>query len=98
MDATSSQSVEPHRGTLILVLGILGLVVCMPCGIVAWVMANGDLKKMGEGRMDKEGEGMTKAGKICGIIATILAIIGLLIFVVVFLFLGVTGVTTTTTS
>ena len=69
---------QPHRGTMILVFGILGLVVCMPFGIVAWIMGSGDLKSMDAGRMDPEGRGITQAGKIIGMIATILFIIGLL--------------------
>ncbi|MDH4241328.1 MAG: DUF4190 domain-containing protein, partial [Phycisphaerae bacterium] len=64
----TQQTLAPHRGTLILILGILSLVCCFICGIVAWVMGNGDLKEMAAGRMDPAGEGMTKAGKICGII------------------------------
>ncbi len=67
---------QPHRGTLILVLGILGLLVCQILGIVAWVMGNGDLRAMQEGRMDPTGEGMTKAGKILGIISVVLLIVG----------------------
>ena len=55
-------NLQPHRGTLILVLGIVGLVCCFPVGIAAWIMGNGDLKAMAEGRMDPTGEGMTKAG------------------------------------
>lgn len=64
-------NLQPHRGTLILVLGILGIVCCMPVGIAAWVMGNGDLQKMAAGQMDPSGEGTTKAGKICGIISVI---------------------------
>jgi len=67
--------VRPHRGTAILVLGILGLVICAPLGIVAWVMGNNDLNEMATGAMDREGEGLTRAGQICGMIATILLII-----------------------
>lgn len=74
---------RPHRGTTILVLGILGLVVCGPLGIVAWVMGSGDLKEMQAGRMDPSGEGMTKAGKICGMIATILMIVVVAIWIIV---------------
>lgn len=70
---------KPHRGTLILVLGILGLVVCAPLAIVAWVMGSGDLKQMDAGTMDPVGRGTTQAGKICGIIGTILLIIGVII-------------------
>jgi len=79
---------EPHRGTTILVLGILGLVVCQICGIIAWVMANKDIPKMEAGTMDPEGLGQTKAGKICGIIAVILLIV-MLIIVAISVVIGV---------
>jgi len=75
---------KPHRGTLILVLGILSLVVCGPLGIAAWVMGSGDLKQMDAGTMDPGGRGNTQAGKICGIIGTILMIIGLCIGILFF--------------
>ena len=76
---------KPHRGTLILVLGIIGLVVCGPCGIAAWIMGSSDLKEMDAGTMDPAGRGQTQAGKICGMIATILmavALAGLLLLFV----------------
>jgi hypothetical protein len=75
---------KPHRGTLILVLGILGLVVCAPLGIAAWIMGSGDLKQMDAGTMDPSGRGTTQAGKICGIIGTILLIIGVIVFGILF--------------
>ena len=69
----------PHRGGLVLTLGILGLVMCgIFTGIPAWVMGSKDLTLMREGRMDPSGEGMTKAGYILGIIATILGILSLI--------------------
>ena len=71
--------VAPHRGTLILVLGIIGIVCCFICGIIAWVMGNNDLKEIDAGRMDPTGRGLTQAGKICGMIGVILWIIGLAI-------------------
>ena len=71
---------EPNRGTTVLVLGILGLVVCPICGIIAWVMGNKDIPKMEAGTMDPEGLGSTKAGKICGIIATILLILAVIVY------------------
>jgi hypothetical protein len=73
----------PHRGPLILVLGILGLVIGLSTGVgfalglIAWILGNNDLKEMRAGRMDREGEGMTQGGRICGMISTILAIISL---------------------
>lgn len=85
---------QPHRGTAILVLGILGLVVNMGCvgwilGLIAWVMANGDLRKMDAGVMDPEGRSMTQAGKICGIISVALAALALVVYLVMFFVFGV---------
>jgi predicted Zn finger-like uncharacterized protein len=71
---------QPHRASTILVLGILAL---LPIGLgfilgpIAWVMGNNDLREMRAGRMDPEGESTTNAGRICGIIATILTLISL---------------------
>ncbi len=70
-------ALRPHRGAAVLVLGILGLVVCVICGIIAWVMGNNDLREMDAGRMDPTGRGLTVAGKICGMISVILAIVAL---------------------
>ncbi len=61
---------------MILVFGILGIVICVIFGIVAWVMGNGDLAAMREGTMDASGEGLTQAGKICGIVSVVLAALG----------------------
>jgi hypothetical protein len=70
------RDMAPHRAGTILTLGILSL-VCLPIifGPMAWTMGNNDLKEMDAGRMDPSGEGMTKAGKICGIISTALMIV-----------------------
>jgi hypothetical protein len=81
---------KPHRGTLILIFGILGLVICGPLGIAAWVMGNSDLREMDAGTMDPSGRGTTQAGKICGMIATILMILAVVMFVLFFL-LGIGG-------
>jgi len=70
---------KPHRGTLILVLGILGILLCQPVGIAAWVMGNADLKQIAAGTMDPEGKSLTQIGKILGIIAVVLMIIGLVL-------------------
>lgn len=59
-----------------MVFGILSLVLCAPLGIAAWIMGNGDLKQMDAGTMDPSGRSNTSAGRICGIIGTVLLIIG----------------------
>ncbi len=81
---------RPHRGTAVLVLGILGLVVCVICGIIAWSMGSADLKEMDAGRMDPSGRGMTQAGKICGMISCILLLVGVGIWVLLMV-LGFAG-------
>jgi hypothetical protein len=81
---------KPHRGTLILVLGILGLVICQPIGIAAWIMGSGDLKQMDAGQMDPSGRGLTSAGRICGIVATVLLLLSIVVGLLLLAF-GVLG-------
>ena len=70
---------KPHRGTLILVLGILSIIICGLLGIPAWIMGNCDLAEMTAGTMDPSGRSTTSAGRICGIIGTILLILGVVV-------------------
>ncbi len=72
-----NQGLKPHRGTMLLVFGILGILCCFVFAILAWVMGSGDLKAMAAGQMDPSGEGTTKAAKILGIIGCVLAILSL---------------------
>ena len=66
---------EPHRGVLVLVLGIVGLCCCIPA-IVAIILGHQDLQKIDAGQMDPEGRGLTLAGKILGIVGFVLNAIG----------------------
>jgi hypothetical protein len=79
----------PHRGTMILVFGILSVcgVVSPVFGPMAWIMGNADLQEIRAGRMDPEGEGSTNAGRICGIIGTILSIVGVVCCVLYWIFI-----------
>jgi hypothetical protein len=69
------RDVLPHRGGLILALGLIGVTVCGFVAPFAWVMGNTDLAEIRSGRMDRDGEGMTRAGQILGIIGTILLVL-----------------------
>jgi hypothetical protein len=80
MNPIPNPTMRPHRGVLILVFGILGLVLCFPFGIAAWIMGNNDLNEIRRGAMDPSGEGLTQAGRICGMVATALTVLGILIF------------------
>ena len=69
----------PHRGGMILAFGIIGFFFMgIIFGPMAWIMGNNDLREMREGRMDPEGEGQTQAGRICGMIVTILICVAFL--------------------
>ena len=62
---------KPHRGGMILAFGIISIVfgcAAIIFGPLAWIMGNQDLAEMAAGRMDPSGEGLTKAGKICGMV------------------------------
>ena len=83
-------AMRPHRGVMILVFGILGIVLCMPLGIVAWVMGSADLKLMRDGKMDQSGESLTQVGKILGIIGTLLCLM-VVLFAIIGFVLGVLG-------
>ncbi|MEJ2715582.1 MAG: hypothetical protein P8182_00325 [Deltaproteobacteria bacterium] len=72
---------ENSRADLILMLGVLSLFLCGPLGIVAWLMANSDLRKMAEGRMLRDKIGRVKVGRTLGIIGTALFIVSVALLV-----------------
>lgn len=81
-----SGNLEPHRGSLILVFGILALVVCgIVFGLIAWVMGKSDLEQMKAGTMDRQGESLTQVGKILGIVGLVKDLIAILLFILIFI-------------
>ncbi|MCG8392112.1 MAG: hypothetical protein MI745_03425 [Pseudomonadales bacterium] len=77
--APASGQLQPHRGGLVLTLGLLGILVFAPVGIVAWILGSKDLNAMRAGTMDPTGEGTTLAGKVLGILATVLMVLGIIL-------------------
>ncbi|MFT4262738.1 MAG: DUF4190 domain-containing protein [Nocardioides sp.] len=70
---------QPHpKGTMILVFGIIGLVCCMPFGIASWVMGNNALKEIDARPGAYSNRGTVQAGKILGIIAVVLTVVGII--------------------
>ena len=74
---------RPHRGSTILVYGILGIVLCQLLGIAAWSMGKDDLREMELGRMDPSGRDLTNAGRALGLVATVILIVQLAIMLIV---------------
>lgn len=83
-DRGHSEYLKPHRGPMVLVFGILGMMFCGALGIVAFLMGRKDLKEINEGRMDPEGKSLTQVGHILGIVGIVLFCIQLT-FVVLYL-------------
>ncbi len=68
---------EDSQATTVLVLGILSLVLCQILGPFAWVMGNKELAGIDAGLRPPQNRGTAQAGRILGIIATVLMIIGI---------------------
>lgn len=83
---------EDSQATTILVLGILSLVVCQILGPIAWVMGNTEIAGIDAGRRPPQNRGTAQAGRILGIISTVLMIIGV-VFLFVFLIIGLVAST-----
>ncbi|MBI4965171.1 MAG: hypothetical protein HY913_17990 [Desulfomonile tiedjei] len=68
------------RASLVLFLGLLSLFMCGPLGIIAWIMANADLKKIRAGALSPRQAGTLKIGRALGIIGTIVFVISIFVF------------------
>ncbi len=71
---------KPEGAVAVFVLGLLGLLVCQILGIIAWVLGNSYIAQCRE--MGTEPEPLAVAGRILGIISTILMILGVIVGVV----------------
>jgi hypothetical protein len=80
--------VIPPRSGAILTLGILSLAVCAFLGPIAWAMGNEELRRIDAGQVDPMTRGSVIAGRICGIIATVLLIVAAVACIAFFAALG----------
>ncbi|RQN10217.1 DUF4190 domain-containing protein [Aeromicrobium camelliae] len=74
------------QATLVLILGILGLVLCSVLAPIAWVMGNRAVREIDSSPQPVAGRGEANAGRIMGIIGTVLLAIGLLAFIALIAF------------
>ena len=77
----SSAYPEQSQATTILVLGILGIVICGILAPFAWSMGNKELAAIDSGRRNPENRGTANAGRILGIVGTILLGIGIIVLI-----------------
>ena len=89
-------NLPPNRGGVIMALGLVSLIggwmFCLPVviGPIAWFMAQQDLRAIRDGQMDATNESMVRTGQVCGIISTIILVLGLAL-VAFFIFAGMGG-------
>jgi hypothetical protein len=84
------QPPDHRQATTVLVLGILGLVLCQILSPVAWVMGNRVVQEIDASGGQLGGRGAANAGRICGIVGTVLIGVGLL-FLLLIAVVGIAG-------
>lgn len=78
---------EHPQGTTILVLGIVSVVFTFVCGLgallgpVAWIMGNKAIKEIDASPQLCTNRGQIQGGRVCGIIASALLLLGVAFFV-----------------
>jgi hypothetical protein len=70
------------RGVIILVLGILSLFFCgIVLGPIAWIMGNNALAEIDRNPAAYTNRGLVQAGRVIGIIGTVLGALGILLLI-----------------
>ncbi|HAO45741.1 MAG TPA: CCC motif membrane protein [Ferruginibacter sp.] len=84
----TSGTAQLPNATATLVLGILSIVVCFICGIVALVISNKDMAeyRANPGLYSESSYSSLRAGRICSIIGIALQVLGLLVYIVFIVF------------
>lgn len=85
---------EQSQATTALVLGILAIVVCGLLGPVAWSIGATELRAIDEGRRAPDGRGSAQAGKILGIVGTVLLAVAIGLFLLFIILVSVSSTTT----
>lgn len=78
--AYPEQRYQHSSATTVLVLGILSLVVCSVLGPFAWHQGNQELQRIQAGLVDPSSHGMVTAGRVCGIVGTVLLCLSFVVF------------------
>ena len=70
---------EQSKATTVLVLGILGIVICSILATIAWYMGNEEVRAIDAGRRDPTNRRTANAGRILGIVGTVLMGLGIIL-------------------
>jgi hypothetical protein len=62
-----------------LFLGLLSLFLCGPLGVVAWIMAARELKKIRAGEVSARHSGTVKAARLLGILGTVIFVTAIVV-------------------
>lgn len=73
---------EKSQATTAMVLGILSLVLCSLLSPFAWGIANKELREIRAGRRDSANTGTANAGKVLGIIGTVLLMVTVVVIII----------------
>jgi uncharacterized membrane protein YjgN (DUF898 family) len=87
---------EHPQATTVLILGILGLVLCQVISPFAWVMGNRVVREIDASAGQLGGRSTANAGRICGIIGTIIVAGGLVLAIVALAFVLIAATTSST--
>ena len=79
----NTNSAQLPNATATLVLGILSIVVCFICGIVALIISNKDLAlyKANPELYNQGSYNNIKAGRTCAIIGIVLQVLGIILYI-----------------
>ncbi len=88
MNFAAQPAPTESRAVVALVLGILGIVLCPILAPIAWAIGHASEQQIDAAAGALSGRGLATAGKITGIIGTVLLILYVLFIIVFFVFLG----------
>jgi uncharacterized membrane protein len=85
----NTNAMQLPNATATLVLGILSIVVCFICGIIALVISNKDiaLYKANPELYTTSSYNNIKAGRICALIGLILQVLGIIVYIIFVIFI-----------
>ncbi|MGI8938888.1 MAG: DUF4190 domain-containing protein [Iamia sp.] len=75
---------EHPEGTKVLILGSLGLVACQILAPFAWVIGNRVVKEIDAAPGGYSNRSLANAGRICGMVGSILWIVFIFIYIAIF--------------